>query len=102
MKLTRSAVERLKALVHEHPEDPIVRVQVKDVDEQRLAFNITLEDQAQPDDNVQTIDGVVVAIPATSVARMDGISLDYHEPGGFKFHHADHQDDLRLGLINLN
>jgi hypothetical protein len=32
MKLIRSAVEWLKALVAEHPEDPIVRVQVKGVD----------------------------------------------------------------------
>ncbi|MDF0675635.1 MAG: hypothetical protein P0120_15030 [Nitrospira sp.] len=49
MKLTRSAVERLKALSVVYPEDPIVRVQVKDVDDQRLAFSITLEDRAEPD-----------------------------------------------------
>jgi Fe-S cluster assembly iron-binding protein IscA len=102
MKLTRSAVQRLKGLILEHPEDPIVRVQVKDVDEQRLAFSITLEDRVQPDDQAQTIDGLTVAVPAASAVRMDGITMDYQEPAGFKFHHADDPNDLRLDLINLN
>lgn len=102
MMLTRSAVERLKALILEHPEDPIVRVQVKDVDEQQLAFSITLEHQVQSDDKARTIDGLTVAIPSASAIRLDGITMDYQEPDGFKFHHSDHQDDLRLDLINLN
>ena len=102
MKLTRSAVERLKALIREHPEDPIVRVQVKDVDDHRLAFSITLEHQIQSDDKAQTIDGLTVAVPAASAIRLDEITIEYEEPGGFKFHHADHQNDLRLDLINLN
>jgi len=102
MKLTRSAVERLKVLIVEHPEDPIVRVQVKDVDDQRLAFSITLEDQVQPDDQARTIDGLTVAIPAASAARMDGITMDYQDPGGFKFHHTPHQDEPPLDLISLN
>lgn len=95
-------MERLKALVLEHPEDPIVRVQVKDLDEQRLSFSITLENAVQPDDQTQTIDGLRVAIPAASAVRMDGITMDYEEPGGFKFHHTDDPNDLRLDLINLN
>ena len=102
MKLTRSAVERLKVLVLEHPEDPIVRVQVKDVDDQRLSFNITLENEVQPDDQTLSIDGLTVAIPAASAVRMDGITMDYEEAGGFKFHHTDDPNDLRLDLINLN
>ena len=79
MKLTRSAVEHLKTLIREHPEDPIVRVQVKDLDEQRLSFSITLEDRAQPDDEVQTIDGLTIAIPSTSAVRMNGIAMDYRD-----------------------
>lgn len=102
MKLTRSAVERLKGLILEHPEDPIVRVQVKDVDEQRLAFSITLEHQVQSDDKARTVDGLTVAIAAASATRLDGITMDYQEPGGFKFHHTDDPSDLRLDLINLN
>lgn len=102
MKLTQSAVERLKALVVEHPEDPIVRVQVKDLDEERLSFNITLEDQVQPGDEVRIVDGLTVAIPAASAVRMDGITMDYQQSGGFKFHHTDDPNDLRLDLISLN
>ncbi len=102
MKLTRSAVEHLKALVLAHPEDPIVRVQVKDLDEHRLTFNLTLEDKVQPDDHVQTVDGLTVAVAGASAARLDGITMDYQEPAGFKFHHAEHQENFRLDLINLN
>jgi len=102
MKLTRSVVEHLKAQVLAHPEDPIVRIQVKDLDDHRLAFNITLEDKVQPDDAVQTLDGVTIAVAGASAARLDGITMDYQEPGGFKFHHADPQEDFRLDLINLN
>lgn len=102
MKLTRSAVEHLKSLVLAHPEDPIVRVQVKDLDEHRLTFNLTLEDKVQPDDAVQTIDGLTIAVAANSAARLDGITMDYQEPGGFKFHHAEPHEDFRLDLINLN
>ena len=102
IKITRSAVQHLKTMVLAHPEDPIVRVQVKDLDDHRLTFNITLEDKVQPDDEVQTIDGLTIAVAGASAARLDGITMDYQEPGGFKFHHADPQDDFRLDLINLN
>lgn len=102
MKLTRSAVDHLKALVLEHPEDPVVRVQVSDLDDHRLTFSITLEDKVQPDDAAQTIDGLTVAVAGVSVSRLDGITMDYQEPGGFKFHHAEPEGDFRLDLIDLN
>ena len=89
MKLTRSAVERFKELIREHPEDHIVRVQVKDLDEQRLSFSITLEDRVQSDDEVQIVDSLTVAIPTASAVRMNGITMDYQESGGFKFYHSD-------------
>jgi iron-sulfur cluster assembly protein len=102
IKVTQSAVQHLKALILAHPEDPIVRVQVKDLDDHRLTFNITLEDKAQPDDEVQTVQGVTVAVASGSAARLEGITMDYQDPGGFKFHHAGPQEDFRLDLINLN
>ncbi len=102
MKLTQSAIERLKALIREHPEDPIVRVQVKDLDEQRLSFSITLEERIQSDDEVQIVDDVTVAVPTASAGRMERITMDYQEPDGFKFHHSEDPNDLRLDLIHLN
>lgn len=102
MKLTRSAVDRLKALIREHPEDPIVRVQVKDLDEQQLFFSITLEDRVQSEDEVRIVESLTVAIPTASAVRMSGITMDYEEPGGFKFHHSDQQNDPRLNVISLN
>lgn len=102
IKLTRAAVEHLKALALAHPEDPVVRVQVKDLDDHRLSFSITLEETVRPDDEAQTIDGLTVAVAGASAARLDGVTMDYREPGGFKFHHAGSQDGFRLDLINLN
>lgn len=94
MKLTKPALDRLKALIVEHPKDPIVRVQVKDVDDRRLAFSITLEDRVQPEDQAQAIDGLTIAVPAVSAARLEGITMDYQDPDGFKFHHSDQQNDI--------
>ena len=105
IKITKAAVERLKTLVAEHPEDPIVRVKVRDEDEARLTFNITLEDATQTDDEVQEIDGLTVAVEGQSISRMDGITLDFQESGGFKFIHpetTDSKDTFKLDLINLN
>jgi Fe-S cluster assembly iron-binding protein IscA len=77
-------------------------MQVKDMDDRRLAFSVTLEDRVQPEDQVQAIDGLTVAVPAALAARMDGITMDYQDLGGFKFHHTDPQDELRSDLIKLN
>jgi hypothetical protein len=32
---------------------------------------------------------VTIATEARSAARMDGVTLDYREPGGFRFIHPD-------------
>ncbi len=68
----------------------------------RLAFSITLKDKVQSDDHGQSIDGRMVAIPTVCAKCMDDITMDYQEPGGFTFHHAAHQNDLQLHLLNLN
>ena len=44
----------------------------------------------------------MVAIPNACAKRMAGITMDYQNPGGFKFHHTIHQDELWLHLLNLN
>lgn len=102
MKITKSAITKLKALIVEHPEDPIVRVKLKDVDEKTLSFNITLEDVIQPDDQVQETDGLTLAVEGRTAPHMEGVTLDYSEPGGFTFHHPEEQDEPKLDLINLN
>jgi Fe-S cluster assembly iron-binding protein IscA len=102
--ITPPAVGRLKTLLAEHPEDPVVRLTLKDLDDHRLAFNITLEAKPQPDDAVQTISGLTVAIGANSAPRLDGITLDYRESDGFIFHHPaqGQQDPGGLHFLNLN
>jgi len=100
--VTPGAVRQLKKLVEEHPDDPIVRLTLHDLDEQHLGFGITLESAAHPDDEIQDCDGLTVAVEARSGARMDGITLDYREPEGFKFlHPTDAGEDL-LRHISLN
>ncbi|MGB0910218.1 MAG: HesB/IscA family protein [Nitrospirales bacterium] len=105
IKITQSAIDKLNALVVEHPEDPIVRIKVQDQDERKLTFRITLEDKVQPDDEVQEISGLSVAVDIQSAPRMNGVTLDYQETGGFSFVHPEtpgHNDDFPLNLINLN
>ncbi|MBI4401811.1 MAG: hypothetical protein HY581_09290 [Nitrospirae bacterium] len=100
--VTLSAIRKLKALILEHPEDPIVRVGIKDLDEARLAFSITLERVPQPDDEIQHIDGLTVAVAASSALRLDGVTLDYLAHEGFKFLHPTERELPRLDLFNLN
>jgi Fe-S cluster assembly iron-binding protein IscA len=102
MQVTLSAIEKLKALIKEHPEDPIVRVTLRDLDDTKLSFSIVLDNTAQPDDDVQELDGVTIAIEGQSAPRMDGITLDYREPDGFKFLHPDDPGTIRLTLPQLN
>ena len=102
LNITPAAIQQLKQLMLEHPEDPIVRLTLSDLDEHRLVFSLTLEDRTQPDDAVREIDGVTVAVEAKSVARTDGVTMDYREGHGFTFQHPDPQDALRLDLFNLN
>ena len=102
IRVTPSAIQKLKMLIVEHPGDPIVRLSVRDLDDHRLGFSITLEDLIQPDDEVQHIDGLTVGVEGQSASRMDGITLDYQEPGGFTFHHPELQDEFKLNLFSLN
>lgn len=100
--LTEHAVTKLKVLILEHPEDPIVRLKVRDLDEARLSFNITLEDTVQPDDEVQEVKGLTVAVEGRSAPRMQGITLDYQEPDGFKFIHPGQEEDTKFDVFNWN
>ena len=105
IKVTKSAIEKLQALIMEHPEDPIVRVKVWDQDDTKLSFSITLEDRTEPDDEVQDIQGLTVAVDGKSAPRMDGITIDYLESEGFKVRHPDpqeHQNLIKLDFFNMN
>lgn len=85
--VTIAAIARLKAIQVHHPEDPIVRISVRDVDESRLSFSITLEADPQPADDVQHIDGLTVVMDRQSATRMEGVTVDYTEAAGFRFLH---------------
>jgi Fe-S cluster assembly iron-binding protein IscA len=102
LHVTIAAIEKFKTLIKEHPEDPIVRVTLRDLDETKLSFSIVLDSSTQPEDDVQELDGVTIAVEGKSAARMDGITLDYREPGGFKFLHPDNPDLIKLTLPQLN
>jgi iron-sulfur cluster assembly protein len=102
MLMTRAALEKLRTLIQEHPDDPIVRVAVRDLDETRLSFTITLDNTVQPTDDVQEIGGLTIAVEGASAPRMDGITVDYAEPGGFMFLHPDEPGTIRLTRSQLN
>ena len=99
--ITSTAVEKLKGLIADHPEDAIVRLTLMDLDDRRFVINITLEDRTQPDDEVQEYGDLTIAVAGSSVPRMNGVTLDYREPGGFKFLHPPSDEDA-LPLISLN
>jgi Fe-S cluster assembly iron-binding protein IscA len=95
--LTSSAILKLKALILEHPDDPLVRIELRDISDQRLMFSITLEDRLRSDDLVQDCEGLTVAISAESAQRLDGVTVDYQDPGGFSFQHPPDEEDELLG-----
>ncbi|HJS65825.1 MAG TPA: iron-sulfur cluster biosynthesis family protein [Nitrospiraceae bacterium] len=97
--VTLAAIAQLKAIQVHHPEDPIVRISVRDVDESRLSFSITLEATTQPDDTVQQIDGITIAVDRRSAARMEGVTVDYTEAAGFRFLHDG--DGRTLPLLTI-
>ena len=97
--VTIAAIAKLKAIQIHHPEDPIVRISVRDLDDSRLSFNITLEANTQPDDDVQQIDGLTIAVARRSAPRMEGVTVDYTEADGFRFLHDDEGRSLTLLTI---
>jgi Fe-S cluster assembly iron-binding protein IscA len=97
--VTVAAIAKLKAIQIHHPEDPIVRISVRDVDDTRLSFSITLEANSQPDDNVQEVDGLTIAVDQQSAPRMDGVTVDYTETDGFRFVHGG--EGLSMPLLTI-
>lgn len=97
--VTVAAVAQLKTIQIDHREDPIIRITVRDLDQARLNFNISLEAAPQPDDAIQQIDGLTIALEQGSVSRMEGVTLDYTSTDGFRFLHNDPGRSLPLQTI---
>ena len=97
--VTVAAIAQLKAIQVHHPEDPVVRISVRDVDDARLSFSITLEAATQPDDGIQQVDGLTIALDQRSAPRMEGVTVDYTEAGGFRFLHDGEGHNLPLLTI---
>lgn len=96
LNLTWTAIERLRKLTEEHPEDPVVRITLRDLDDERLSLAITLEPVSQEEDEVQHIEGLTVALDRASVHRTNGMTVDYQNGKGFSFVHPPADE---LGLI---
>ena len=97
--VTLAAITKLRAIQTHHPEDPIVRISVRDVDDSRLSFSITLEANTQPDDYIQEVDGLTFAVDRQSAPRMERVTVDYTEANGFRFLHNDEGRSLPLLTI---
>ena len=97
--VTIAAIAKLKAIQTHHPEDPIVRISVRDVDDSRLSFSITLESNTEPDDVIQQVDGLTIAMDRLSATRMEGVTVDYTESDGFRFQHGGEGRSLPLLTI---
>ena len=97
--VTLAAITKLRAIQTHHPEDPVVRISVRDVDDSRLSFGITLEANTQPDDDIQQVDGITIAVDRRSAPRMEGVTVDYTEGEGFRFLHDSQGRSLPLLTI---
>ena len=97
--VTIAAITKLKAIQVNHPEDPVVRISVCDLDDSRLSFSITLEANTMPDDDVQQIDDLTIAVDRRSAPRMEGVTIDYTEADGFRFLHDGQGRSLPLITI---
>jgi Fe-S cluster assembly iron-binding protein IscA len=97
--LTLAAIAQLKAIQVHHPQDPVVRISVHNLDDSRLSFSITLEAKPQPDDDVRQIDGLTIAVDRRSALRMEGVTMDYSEATGFRFLHDEKGRSLPLLTI---
>jgi Fe-S cluster assembly iron-binding protein IscA len=97
--LTIAAIAQLKAIRFHHPEDPVVRISVRDLDDSRLSFSITLEAATQPDDDVQQVDDLTIAVDRRIAPRMEGVTVDYTEANGFRFLH--NEDGRSLPLLTI-
>jgi Fe-S cluster assembly iron-binding protein IscA len=97
--VTVAALAKLRAIQVHHPEDPVVRISVRDLDDSRLSFSITLEANSEPDDDVQQIDGLTIAVARRSAPRMEGVTVDYTEAEGFRFLHDGEGHNLPLLTI---
>lgn len=94
--ITPEARTILQNLLDEHPEEKVVRLALKDLDEQRLAINISLEHAPHSEDHIQEHDGIILAIAANSVSRLDGATLQYVHNAFRLEHPAPPLRELRL------
>ena len=94
--ITPEARAVLQDLLVEHPDQRVVRLAVKDLDEQRLAVNISLEHAPYPEDRVQENQGITVAIAADSVSRLDGATLQFANNAFHLEHPTPPLRELRL------
>ncbi|RPH79490.1 MAG: hypothetical protein EHM80_07725 [Nitrospiraceae bacterium] len=97
--VTLAAIAKLREIQAHHPEDPIIRISVRDLDDSRLSFSITLDANTQPDDDVQQIDGLTIAVDRLSAPRMERVTVDYTEANGFRFLHDEEGRSLPLLTI---
>ena len=97
--VTLAAIAKLRAIQAHHPEDPVIRISVRDLDDSRLSFSITLEANTLPDDDIRQIDGLTIAVDRRSAPRMERVTVDYTEATGFRFLHDDEGRSLPLLTI---
>jgi len=97
--MTPPAAEKLHALITEHPEDPIVRLAIRDRDDKGLIFSITLEGVVTQEDSVIDIEGLTIAVDPSCVQRIEGGTLDYEEHAGFRFRHPEPPNPFKLNLV---
>jgi Fe-S cluster assembly iron-binding protein IscA len=99
--ITPAAGTRLQRLLADHPAEHVVRLFVTDLDHERIALSITLEDKAEEDDEIEEVEGLTIAIARNSVTRLEGVTLNYSASEGFTLQHPS-PPARELRVISLN
>lgn len=79
--VTPEAIKEIKVILKEQemPEDTILRIGIVGGGCAGFQYHMGLEEAAQEDDEVYSIDGVRIAVDPLSMQYLAGVTVDFHE-----------------------
>ena len=98
--LTPEAITKVKAILTERKEDAGLRIAIIGGGCSGFQYQMTLDKEPQPDDQVTNMEGLKVFIDAKSLLYLNGTTVDYVDGSngsGFKFDNPNSRDACGCG-----
>jgi len=98
--LTPEAITKVKAILTERKEDAGLRIAIIGGGCSGFQYQMTLDKEPQPEDQVTDMEGLKVFIDAKSLLYLNGTTVDYVDGSngsGFKFDNPNSRDDCGCG-----